>query len=605
MSEHIEILKQKISVLPETPGVYQYFNNDGKIIYVGKAKNLKRRVSSYFNKKHDSPKLNVLVRNIYDLKYIVVKSEEDALLLENNLIKKYQPRYNVLLKDGKTYPWLCITREMYPRVFKTRSVIKGADYFGPYSSSWTLDVLIELIRELYPIRTCKLYITPEAIASGKFDLCLQYHIKNCLGVCHGLQSVEDYRRMIDEIKEIARGNSHAVTDYLITQMKQLSSEYRFEEAQKLKEKYDSIVKYQSKTIITTVSDDNLDVFSYDDDEDAAYVNILRIAKGSVVQGFTIEYKKNLDETPEEILSLAIVELRERLKSNSHTIILPFMIDLPLKNVELIVPQRGDRKKLLDLSLQNVRQYKVDKYKQSEKLNPEQRATKLLKEIKERLHLKRLPKHIECFDNSNISGTNAVAACVVYKSAKPSKKDYRKYIIKTVEGPDDYASMQEVVRRRYSRMVNEGVQLPDLIITDGGKGQMSVVSQVVHDELGLDIEIAGLAKDDKHRTSEVLVGVPPMAVGLKPNETLFNFLASMQDEVHRFAITFHRDRRSKSQVHSELDVIAGIGEKTKSELLKYLKSVRRISSASEDELQKIIGKRRGSIVYNYFKNKIES
>jgi excinuclease ABC subunit C len=605
LSERIDILKQKISVLPETPGVYQYFNSEGTIIYVGKAKNLKRRVSSYFNKKQNSVKVNALVRNIWDLKYIVVNTEEDAFLLENNLIKKYQPRYNILLKDGKTYPWLCITREMYPRVFKTRNVFKGADYFGPYSSSWTLDVLLELIRELYPIRTCNLSITSDSIEKGKHDLCLQYYIKNCMGVCQGFQSVEGYNSMINEIKEIAKGNSHAITDYLLSEMKRLAAEYRFEEAQKIKEKYDSIVKYQSKTVITTTSDDNLDVFSYDDDESSAYVNILRIAKGSVIQGFTIEFKKNLDETPEEILAFAIVELRDRLKSKSHTVIVPFMPDLSLKNIEFIVPQRGDRKKLLDLSMQNVRQYKVDKYKQSEKLNPEQRSMKLMKEIQERLHLKKLPQHIECFDNSNISGSDAVAACIVYKNAKPSKKDYRKYIIKTVVGPDDYASMQEVVCRRYTRMVDEAAPLPDLIITDGGKGQMGVVDSVVNGELGLGIDIAGLAKNDKHHTSEVLVGVPPVTIGMKPTETLFKFLAGMQDEVHRFAITFHRERRSKSQVRSELDSIAGIGDKTKTELLKAFKSVKRISSASEDELSKIIGKYRASIIYSYFQTKMRS
>ena len=590
--------------MPSTPGVYQYFNSDGKIIYVGKAKNLKRRVSSYFNKVHDSAKTNILVNNIADIKYICVNTEADALLLENNLIKKYQPRYNILLKDGKTYPWLCITKEPFPRVFKTRNVVRGADYFGPYPSSWTLDLLLELIRELYPIRTCKHLLTEQGIASHKYDVCLQYHIKNCLAPCVGRQSQEEYAKFIDEIREIAKGRSHIITDYLMQQMQQLASEYKFEEAQKIKEKYDLIVKYQSKTVITTTSDNDIDVFGYDEDEQSAYINILRIAGGSVVQGFTIEYKKTLDEPKEEILALAIIELRERFKSISREVIVPFMPDIELDKVNFIIPQKGDKKKLLDLSIQNVRQYRVDKYKQSEKLNPEQRQVRLLKEIQERLHLDKLPQHIECFDNSNISGSDAVAACVVYKMAKPSKKDYRKYIIKTVVGPDDYASMAEVVYRRYSRMIEEGTTLPDLILTDGGKGQMEVVRRVVEDELGLNIAIAGLAKNDKHHTSEVLVGFPPQSVGLKPTDTLFKFLASIQDEVHRFAITFHRDKRSKSQTQSELDKIVGVGEKTKNLLLKHFKSVKRISLASETEISEIVGKSKASVIYAYFQVKIK-
>ena len=590
--------------MPSTPGVYQYFNSDGKIIYVGKAKNLKRRVSSYFNKVHDSAKTNILVNNIADIKYICVNTEADALLLENNLIKKYQPRYNILLKDGKTYPWLCITKEPFPRVFKTRNVVRGADYFGPYPSSWTLDLLLELIRELYPIRTCKHLLTEQGIASHKYDVCLQYHIKNCLAPCVGRQSQEEYAKFIDEIREIAKGRSHIITDYLMQQMQQLAAEYRFEEAQKVKEKYDLIVKYQSKTVITTTSDNDIDVFGYDEDEGSAYINILRIAGGSVVQGFTIEYKKTLDEPKEEILALAIVELRERFKSISREVIVPFMPDIELDKVNFSIPQKGDKKKLLDLSIQNVKQYRVDKYKQSEKLNPEQRQVRLLKEIQERLHLDKLPQHIECFDNSNISGSDAVAACVVYKMAKPSKKDYRKYIIKTVVGPDDYASMAEVVYRRYSRMIEEGTTLPDLILTDGGKGQMEVVRRVVEDELGLNIAIAGLAKNDKHHTSEVLVGFPPQSVGLKPTDTLFKFLASIQDEVHRFAITFHRDKRSKSQTQSELDKIVGVGEKTKNLLLKHFKSVKRISLASETEISEIVGKSKASVIYAYFQAKIK-
>ena len=585
--------------MPSTPGVYQYFNKAGDIIYVGKAKNLKRRVSSYFNKEHDSVKTNILVNNIYDLKYICVNSEADALLLENNLIKKYQPRYNILLKDGKTYPWLCITKEPFPRVFKTRQVFKGADYFGPYPSSYTLDLLLELIREIYPVRTCKLNILPNEISKGKYDLCLQYHIKKCNAPCVGYQSQEDYNAFINEIKEIAKGRSHIITDYLLQKMNNLAADYRFEEAQEIKNKYDSIVNYQSKTVITTTSDNDIDVFAYDEDEQSAFINMLRINGGCVVQGFTIEYKKTLDEPKEEIFALAIVELRDRFKSISNQIIVPFIPDVELENAEFIVPLRGDKKKLLDLSIQNVKQFRVDKYKQSEKLNPEQRTTKILKDIQDKLHLDKLPNHIECFDNSNISGTNAVAACVVYKKAKPSKKDYRKYIIKTVDGVDDYASMREVVYRRYSRMVNEGTPLPDLILTDGGKGHMESVRQVVVDCLHLDIPIVGLAKNDKHTTSEVLVGFPPQSIGLKPTDSLFRFLAEIQEEVHRFAISFHRDKRSKGQVSSELDSIKGIGETSKKALLKHFKSVKRISLASLEELKEILPTSRASIVYTYF------
>ena len=600
-----DYIKKQLLLLPDSPGVYQFFNAEGVIIYVGKAKNLKRRVASYFNKVHDSVKTNILVKHIRDIKYIVVNSENEALLLENNFIKKYQPRYNILLKDGKTYPWLCITREAFPRVFKTRTIVKGADYFGPYSSVWTLDVLLELVRELYPIRTCRLPLTQESIAANKFKVCLQYHIHNCTGVCEGLQSQLDYRKMIDEIKEIAKGNSHAITDYLVTQMHELSENQQFEEAQKIKEKHDSIVKYQSKTVITTTNDDNLDVFAYDEDENSVYINILRIAKGSVIQGFTIEYQKKLEEEKEELLAFAILELRHRLKSSSKTLIVPFHPDLSLDNVEIIIPQRGDKKKLLDLSMQNVRQYKLDKLKQAERLNPDQRAIRLMKEIQTVLHLPNLAQTIDCFDNSNISGSDAVAACVVFKKARPSKKDYRKYIIKTVQGPDDYASMQEVVRRRYTRMINEGASLPDLIITDGGKGQMEVVRRVLEDELHVQIPIAGLAKNQRHHTSELLFGFPPAAIGLKPTDFLFKFLASVQDEVHRFAITFHRDKRSKNQTVSELDSIKGIGEKTKIQLLNVFKSLKRIQNAEKLELEKIIGTHKASIIYDYFHPEITS
>lgn len=596
-------LKNKVNSLPESPGVYQYFNSEGTIIYVGKAKNLKRRVSSYFNKTHDSIKTQKLVQQIVDLKYIVVNSENEALLLENNLIKKHQPHYNILLKDGKSYPWLCITHEMFPRIFKTRTLIKNADFFGPYSSVHVLDTLLDLIHELYPIRSCRLLLNERDIRLKKFKLCLEYHIKNCSGVCAGLQTEDDYMKNIDEIKEIARGNSHIVIDYLLSQIHALAAQERFEEAQKLKLKYDALIKYRTKTIITTPNDDNLDVFAYDEDENAAYINILRIAKGSIIQGLTIEYQKKVDEEKEEIFALAILELREQLNSKNKTLIVPFLPDEIGENLEFIVPQRGDKKKLLDLAIKNVHQYKIDKYKQSEKLNPDQRAMRLMKEIQKTLCLPKIPETIECFDNSNISGTDAVAACVVFKKCKPSKKDYRTYNIKTVVGADDYASMKEVVYRRYRRLQDEQQPLPDLIITDGGKGQMEVVRQVIEDELHLQIPIVGLAKNNRHKTNEILFGFPPQVIGLKPTDFTFKFLASVQDEVHRFAISFHRNKRSKHQTASELDNIKGIGEKTKIELLKHFKSLKQIKIASKTELEKIVGKSRASIIYEYFNAKM--
>lgn len=591
-------IKQIISTLPETPGVYQYFNKEGTIIYVGKAKNLKRRVSSYFNKEHDSIKTRMLVKHIHDLKYIVVNTETDALLLENNLIKQYQPRYNVLLKDGKTYPWLCITKEPFPRVFRTRQIIKGAEYFGPYSSVYVLNTLLELIQEIYPVRTCRLPLTPDKIAAGQFKVCLQYHIKNCKGCCEGLQSQEEYMGIINEIKEIAKGNSHNITDYLLQEMQRLATELKFEEAQSLKEKYDAIVKYQAKTVITTIHDDNLDVYGYEEDDNSAYINMLHIVKGSIVKGYTIEYQKTMDEPKEELFAMGILELRNLLQSSAKTALVPFLPDMELNGVEFYIPKIGDKRKLLDLSLQNVKQYKIDKYKRAEKLNPNQRMARLLGSLQAKLHLEKMPIHIECFDNSNISGSDAVAACVVYKQARPSKKDYRKYIIKTVEGPDDYASMKEVVKRRYSRLVQEQSPLPDLIIADGGAGQMEMIRQAT-EEVGVQIPIAGLAKNEHHQTHELLFGFPPQAVGLKPTEEIFKFLAGMQEEVHRFAISFHRDKRSKSQLASELDNIAGIGEKTKNELIKHFKSLKRAKTADLEELEKVIGKRRASVFYNHF------
>jgi len=596
----INTLKEQVDSLPEVPGVYQYFNVLNKIIYVGKAKNLKKRVSSYFNKIHEQSKTNVLVKNIVSLRYIVVATEEDALLLENNLIKQYQPRYNILLKDGKTYPSICITNEPFPRVFKTRSIIKNGNlYYGPYSSIWTINSLLEIIHQLYPIRTCRLPLNRENILKNKFKVCLQYHIHKCNGPCEEYESIEAYRKHIDQVKKIIEGNGNEISKMLLHQMQQFSSELKFEEAQYLKNKYELIENYRSKSVISNTILENTDVFAYDENENSAYINILRISKGSIIQGYTIEYKKRIDEQKEDILAIAIVELRERLGSNSKEIVLPFIIDIDLKGIQFVVPQRGDRKKLLELSEQNVRQFKLDKLKQAEKLNPDQRAIQILEAIKKQFALPKLPMQIECFDNSNIQGSDAVAACVVYIKSKPAKKEYRKYNIKTVQGPDDYASMKEVVRRRYSRANAEELTLPDLIVADGGIGQMEVIRQVIEDELKLKIPIAGLAKDGKHRTNEILIGFPPRAVGLKPSDQLFKFFAGMQDEVHRFAISFHRDKRSKKQVASELDNIVGIGEKTKNDLIKHFKSVKRIRISKIEELKEIIGTNRASIVYNHF------
>ena len=587
-------------MLPENPGVYQYFNANDEIIYVGKAKNLKKRVSSYFNKIHDNGKTNVLVKNISYLRYIVVDSEENALLLENNLIKQYQPRYNILLKDGKTYPSICITNEEFPRIFKTRNINKKwGQYFGPFSSGYTINSILEIINKLYPIRSCHLALTEQSIATGKFKVCLDYHIKKCKGPCEAYQTRKEYQDNINEIKKIIQGDANEISKLLFTKMKKLAAEYKFEEANEIKQKYDLIENYKAKSIIANSVVNNTDIFAYADDENSAYVNILRVSKGAIIQGYTIEYKKRIDETKEDILSIAIIELREKLISNSKEIIVPFPIEIEFADIKFIIPQRGDRKKLLELSEQNVKQYKLEKLKQTEKLNPDQKSIQLLTEIQQKLHLEKIPMTIEAFDNSNISGSNAVAACVVFKKAKPAKKDYRKYIIKTVQGPDDYASMKEVVKRRYIRMINENMPLPDLIIADGGIGQMEVIRQVVEDELNLKIPIAGLAKNDKHKTSELLFGFPPKEIGMKPNDTLFKLLAFIQEEVHRFAITFHRDKRSKSQTASELDKIPGIGEKTKNELIRHFKSLKRVKSSNLDELTKIIGTNRASIVYKHF------
>lgn len=597
-------LKGIVQNLPDSPGIYQYLNTEGTIIYVGKAKNLKRRVSSYFNREHESGKTRILVSKIADIRYIVVKTEEDALLLENNLIKKYKPRYNVLLKDDKTYPSICITNEHFPRVMKTRRIIRnGSLYFGPYSHVPTMYGVLDLIFHLYPLRTCALNLSPEQIKAGKYNVCLKYHIKNCAGPCVGKISEEAYRKNIDEIKEILKGNTRELSKKLYQEMQSLAEEMRFEEAEQVKQKYLLLENYQSKSEVVSHILHNIDVFSIEEDldEKVAFINYMHVTNGAINQAFTFEYKKRLDESKEELLSLGIVEMRERYKSCSKEIIIPFELDLELKNVTFTIPVRGDKKTLLELSQLNVKQYKADRLKQAEKLNPEQRSVRLLKEIQDQLHLDRLPIRIECFDNSNIQGSDAVAGCVVFVKGKPSKADYRKYNIKSVVGPDDYASMREVVYRRYKRAMDEGTPLPDLIITDGGKGQMSAVQEVL-DELQLQIPVAGLAKDNRHRTNELLFGNPPVSVGMKQTSPLFHLLTRIQDEVHRYAITFHRDKRSKRQTASELDEIKGIGAKSKEILLKTFKSLKRIKEANEEELATCIGTSKAKIIKDYFKEK---
>ena len=599
-----EYLRGIVLNLPEKPGIYQYLNSEGTIIYVGKAKNLKKRVYSYFNKNHEPGKTRVLVSKIVDIRYIVVNSEEDALLLENNLIKKYKPRYNVLLKDDKTYPSICVQNEYFPRVYKTRKIIRnGSSYYGPYSHLPSMYALLDLIKHLYPIRTCSLNLSPENIKAGKYNVCLEYHIKNCAGPCIELQTHDEYMRNIAEIKEILKGNTSEISKAIFQKMNELATELKFEEAQILKRKYDLIENYRSKSEVVSSTLHNVDVFSIEEDgERAAFINYLHITNGAINQAFTFEYKKRLGETKEELLELGIIEMRERYKSLSPEIIIPFKIEMNLNNVLFTIPQRGDKKKLLDLSILNVKQYKVDRMKQAEKLNPEQRSLKLMKEIQLLLKLDRPPLHIECFDNSNIQGSDAVAACVVFKRIKPSKKEYRKYIIKTVEGADDYASMKEVVKRRYERLREENTSLPDLIITDGGKGQMEAVRKAL-EEINMRIPIAGLAKDKKHRTSEFLYGFPAQTIGLKQGTPLFKLFEQIQDEVHRFAITFHRQKRSKRQLASTLDDIKGIGQKTKQLLLVNLKSVKRIKESTLEELIPIIGKAKAEIVFNYFNQEI--
>ena len=591
-----ESLQTKIDALPHLPGVYQFFDAKGTIIYIGKAKNLKKRVSSYFVKTPDSPKTAILVRQIVDIRYIVVKTENDALLLESNLIKRFLPRYNLMLKYGTTYPYLCITKEDFPRVFKTRKTLPDCELFGPYSIAGTLNALLELIKTIYPVRSCKLPLNEESIAKKRYKLCLEYHIKNCRGVCCGLQSKADYNAMISDIRTIAKGHSHIVEKYLLDNIKVLSEQLRFEEAQRLKEKYDAIREYRQKTVITTQSDATLDVFSFDTDQTTVYINMLRVVNGSIIQSNTIEYKKNIEEVDGEVFSSGIAELREKYASEARQIVVPFVPEFTIDGVEYIVPKRDYKKELLDLSHRNVLQYKKDKYTQAQKLNTNQRNYALMNEIREMLHLDNMPHTIEMFDNSHTAGDEAVAACVVFRNLRPLKDQYRKYIIKSDGGGDDYASMKEVINRRYSRMISEGSKLPDLILADGGKGQVSAVRSVL-EALGIAVPVAGLAKNDKHRTNELIFD--DKVIGLKPQDSVFKFFTKMQDEVHRFAITFHRDKRSKKQVTSELDDIKNIGETTKKTLLQHFKSVERIKKADFDELEKIIGKNRAKILISHF------
>ena len=598
--KRLEYLKGIVRRLPDKPGSYQFYDQEHTIIYVGKAKSLKNRVSSYFHTEVDRFKTKVLVSKIFDISYTVVNTEEDALLLENSLIKKYNPRYNVLLKDGKTYPSICITNEFFPRIFKTRTINKKwGSYYGPYAKVSAMYDVLNLIKELYQPRTCRQPITKEGVESGKYRVCLDYHIKKCKGPCVGKQTYDDYQKNIAQAREILKGNTREVLRDLKEEMLRLSEELRFEEAEEVKRKYLALDGFVSKSQVVSQTIDKVDVFTITSDEKMAFINYIHVSNGSINQSFTIEYKKKLNETDEELLQLGIVEIRERFKSDSKEIIVQKEVDVELEGVKFTVPKLGDKKTLLDLSIMNCKEYKFDRLKQAEKLNPEQKQTRLMKELQDKLHLPKLPYQIECFDNSNISGTDAVAACIVFKKMKPSKSDYKRYNIKTVVGPDDYASMKEVVHRRYSRLIEEEQPLPDLIIADGGKGQMEVIREVIQDELNLDIPIAGLAKDDRHRTNEHLYGFPPMKIALKVESELFHVLTQIQDEVHRFAITFHRDKRSKRALHSELDDIKGIGPKTRDELLNALKSVKKIREAELSTLSDLIGPAKAQIIYQHF------
>ena len=606
--ERLARLKSIVLSMPEKPGSYQYYDENHTIIYVGKAKNLKRRVSSYFHKEVDRYKTKVLVSKIFDISYTVVNTEEDALLLENSLIKKYNPRYNVLLKDGKTYPSICVTNEYFPRIFKTRNINKKfGTFFGPYPHLGSMYAVLEVIKKLYKPRTCRFPITKEGIAEGKYKPCLEYHIHNCGAPCINKQSYEEYQENMRQAREILKGNTREVSKYLYDMMMKNAEILRFEIAEEYKKKYQLLDEFEAKSEVVSHTITDVDVFTIvnDDTNKNAFINYIHVKNGTINQSFTYEYKRKLDESDEELLITAIPEIRERFHSTSKEIIVPFEMEWKLKDATFFVPQRGDKKHLLDLSEMNGKQYKFDRLKQADKLNPEQKQTRLMKELQAKLKLPKLPYQIECFDNSNISGTDAVAGCIVYKGMKPSRKDYRKYNIKTVEGPDDYASMQEVVRRRYSRMIEEETALPDLIITDGGKGQMEVVREVIEDELHLEIPIAGLAKDDRHRTNELLYGFPPQTIALPPESELFKVLTQIQDEVHRYAITFHRDKRSKHALHSELDDIKGIGPKAKEALLSKFKSVKKIKEASLEQLAEVLGPHKAEILAKYFAEKGEN
>lgn len=604
----LQRLKAIVLAMPEKPGTYQYYDKEGTIIYVGKAKNLKRRVSSYFHKEVDRFKTKVLVSKIEDITYSVVNTEEDALLIENQLIKQYKPRYNVLLKDGKTYPSICVTKEPYPRIFKTRTINKKyGTFYGPYSHIGSMYAILDIIQKIYKPRTCRLPLNEESVKKGRFKPCLEYHIKKCEGPCINRQTYEEYQEAIREAREILKGNTREVQKMLQEEMMKRAENMEFEEAEVLKQRWIALNNFAAKSEIVSHTITDVDVFTIIDDEEkhAAFINYIHVKNGAINQSFTYEYKRKLDETDKELLNEAILEIRERFQSSAKEIIVPYELDFKIKNADFFVPQRGDKRHLLELSEMNARQYKFDRLKQTEKLNPEQRQTRLMKELQRLLQLDRMPFTIECFDNSNISGSDAVAGCIVYKGMKPSRKDYRKYNIKTVEGPDDYASMQEVVRRRYTRMKEEGTPLPDLIITDGGKGQMEVVRSVIEDELHIHISIAGLAKDDRHRTNELLFGFPPMTIAVDIKSELFKILTQIQDEVHRYAISFHRDKRSKHQLHSALDEINGIGPKSKDLLLKNFKSVKRIREATFEELKEIIGESKAKSIINYWSDQTET
>ena len=600
-NDHIALLLKRI---PESPGVYQYFDKDGQIIYVGKAKNLHRRVNSYFNKDHQSSKTRQLVAHIADIRYVVVDNEQDAFLLENNLIKQYQPHYNILLKDGKSYPSICITKEEYPRIFKTRTINKKTgEYYGPYSFGNTVDLVLELIHKLYPIRTCNMPLSAESIGKKKVRVCLKYHLKNCCGICEMKPGSEHYQEWVDQARKLIKGDAHEIGRQLEEEMSVKSAEMKYEEAADIKRKIELLEQFKSKTIISNGIARDIDVFGFDEQNDRVYISMLHVHNGSIVQGQTIEYRRKMEEEKEELLAMGMMELRERLESNTKEVIVPFIPEIFDDSLHVHIAISGDRKKLLDLAMQNVRQYKLDRLKQEDKLNPEQRGVRILTELQQMMGLPTLPRWIDCFDNSNIQGTNAVAGCVVYRMAKPSKSDYKRFEIKTVEGADDYASMREVVRRRYQHLIDEGGQMPDLIIADGGLGQMHAIREAVEDQLGLSIPIAGLKKNDKHRTQTLLYGFPPQEISMPVTSEVFRLLTAIQDEVHRFAITYHKKKRSKAQIHSQLDDIQGVGEVTKQKILTHFGSVKCARTAKEEEWINLLGKRRGSMIYAEIQSKI--